>query len=67
MEKRYSPSQINFKEMGEGRQNTGERKRKKGDGRKEMGERRREKGDGRKEIIFEKFSAYNLAGKSNNF
>ena len=44
---------LNFKE-------TGDRRRKKGDG-------RRKKGDGRKEIIFEKFSAYNLAAISNNF
>ena len=37
------------KETGNGRKETGERRRKKGDGRKRTGERRREKGDGRKE------------------
>ena len=36
-----------------------------GDGRKETGERK--KGEGRQEIIFEKFSAYKLAGEIINF
>ena len=39
----------------------------KGDRRQETGDRRQETGDRRQEIIFEKFKAYNLAAKINNF
>ena len=38
-----------------------------GERRQEKEEMRWEKEDGRKEIILEKFRAYNLAAKSNNF
>ena len=53
---------------GDGRNETGERRREEGDGRKETGERCQEKGDRRWErVISEKFIAYNLAVEFFNF